>query len=525
MTRSHLSTEELLLQFDSEPSTERTAHLDACEQCQCALVDLAAVLHEAELELRASVPQESAERHQASWAALESRLQASDLAVAKVTRFPLRWAAVYAAAAALGFVVISGYLSLEFFGAPTQAPVEIADVVEPTPAPSAAQTGAPEPAAPNRSAAVEDSSSPVVLPETAVEIPSMVELPVEEPRAAPTRFELGEAEEAPQPPMLAVAAEFSGPSVDPQPVSTALLAGVLSTAALLPEPAVQEPVRSRPIQELADLSPRAAQAVVDGHWVLYQANVWREDIVPVWTDAGLVLQGSVENEAAKDRVLRAIGRAEGDSAIAIDLRLRDVASSAPRVALASSQVEQHPLGGVVRSSLLTHFGDTARRSFVALEPSVLQGEIDRFVSEVFKSQSELLAHAYALKSVLGRVDGERAEALGPDARAKIRKLAQFHLSAVNDAQARIYDRLSETLPRKFWSYRASKKNLAPKQDWRSEVATLLGDTLELDSTLTALLSTPEATLDASQTNLSCGSLLSRIRGRVRHLRAGTDSLR
>ena len=521
MTRSHLSTEELLLQFDSELSTERTAHLDACEQCQCALVDLAAVLHEAELELRASVPQESAERHQASWAALESRLQASDLAVAKVTPFPLRWAAVYAAAAALGFVVISGYLSLEFFGTPRQAPVEIADVVEPTATPRAAQTVAPEPAAPNRSFSVEEYSSAVVPPETALDIPPAVE----EPRNALARYELTEAEEATQPPALAVVAEFSGPSVDPQPVSTALLADVLSTVPLLPEPTVQEPARSRPIQELADLSPRAAQAVVDGHWVLYQANVWREDIVPVWTDAGLVLQGSVENEAAKDRVLRAIGRAEGDSAIAIDLRLRDVASSAPRVTLASSQVEQHPLGGVVRSSLLTHFGDTARRSFVALEPSVLQGEIDRFVSEVFKSQSELLAHAYALKSVLGRVDGERAEALGPDARAKIRKLAQFHLSAVNGAQARIYDRLSETLPRKFWSYRASKKNLAPKQDWRSEVATLLGDTLELDSTLTALLSTPEATLDASQTNLSCGSLLSRIRGRVRHLRAGTDSLR
>ena len=518
-TKVHLSTEELLLQCESELGSERTAHLDECEECRCALVDLTTVLQKAELELRASVPAETVESHQAAWASLEAHLRSRE----KVTPFPLRWAAVYAAAAALGFVVISGYLSLEFFGTQTPSPaVEIADAVEPVvepvvpsevmpsenvsaipqPAPAAAQAETTE-------AAVD--STPRAVPRSA-----------DEPRNTPARFEFPTAQDASQPPSRSTIAERSAPSVEAKWVSPSNLPlDVLSITPVEPAPLPLRP----PVQELASLTPRAAEAVIGGHWILYQAKVWREDIAPVWSDAGLVLRGSVENEAAKRGVLQAIERTKGGSGIATDLRLRDVASNTPTVALASVQLEHRPSGGVVRSSLLAHFGDAARRSFVAPEPSVLQGEIDHFVSDVFENQSELLAHAYALKSILVRVDAGQADALGPDARGKIRKLADFHLSAVSQAQARIYDRLSETLPRKFWSYRASKKTLPREPDWRGEAAALLGDTLELDATLTALLSTPESTLDASQTNLSCGSLLSRIRGRVRYLRAGTDSLR
>ena len=406
MTRAHLSTEELLLQFDSELSFELSTHLDECEQCRCALVDLTTVLHQAELELQASVPAESPERHRASWAVLESRLQASEMVAAKVTPFPLRWATLYAAAAALGFVVISGYLSLEFFGGPTQAPLELADVVEPMP------VAEPQPVAPARATVAEDQAieEPSVLPaqpERALETPVVVEPPAEEPREVLARFELAEIQKATQPPARGTLGEFSVPVVDSQPASAVLLAGMLSATPSVPVPVVHEPLQLRLVQEFANLSPRAAEAVINGHWILYKADVWREDISPVWTDSGLMLQGSVENEAAKSRILRAIGRTEGSSDVAFDLRPRDTTSSAPAVALASAPVEQHPLGGVVRNSLLTHFGDTARRSFVAPEPSVLQGEIDHFVSDVFISQSELLAHVYALKNVLGRVNGEQ----------------------------------------------------------------------------------------------------------------------
>ena len=525
MIRAHLSTEQLLLQCDGRLSSGPAAHLDVCERCSCALVELTAVLHQAELELRASVPEETSESHRASWAALESRLQTIEVAGGEVKPFPLRWATLYAAAAALGFVVIGGYLSLEFFGAPMQAPEEIAGIVEPAAAPVEAQPVVQEPGRTGEGAAIEAPTPAPNQPRTEPVQPAVVEPTSQEPLPVPTRFELAEPRGVIQRPASVVAAEFSAPALELGSRSSVVLASVLSMTSASAEPAVYEPVRSQRRQGLANLSPTAAEAVINGHWMLYEGDVWREDIIPVWTAAGLVLRGTVENEAARERVLAAIGRTKGGSDVAVELQPRDVKSGTSTASLSSTRMEQYPLGGAVRNSLLTHFGDTARRSFVASEPSVLQGEIDHFVNEVFQSQSELLSHAYALKNVLGPVDREQMRALGLDARAKVQKLARFHLNAVNGAQARIYDRLSETLPRKFWSYRASKSSLAPKPDWRSEVATLLGDTLELDSTLTALLSTPESTVDASDSNLSCGFLLSRIRGRVRHLRAGTDSLR
>ena len=511
----HLSTEELLLQFDGEFDSPRAAHLDECEPCRCALVDLTTVLEQAEMELRASVPDEPPERHAASWGALEARLRSRE----KVKTFPLRWAAAYAAAAALGFFVISGSLTLEFFGTPTQSPaVEVADGTEP----------APPPAPPNTNTEPKAVPVPEALEAAAIMEPAPAEAPLRQERAEqrvvqpPARFKLAAASDSPQAPARPALDGLSNPGVEFEQVQlrSAWVANVLSGLSSLPPPA--RPLQPE-VRAIDELTPRAAEAVIAGHWVLYEAKVWREDIVPVWTEAGLVLRGSVEDDAAKARVLRAIkGTRDGRDA-ATDLRVRSQIPDPSPAAFASEQIEQRPSGGMVRNSLLAHFSDAARRSFVAPEPSVLQGEIDRLVSEVFRSQSELLAHVYELKSILGRVDSERAQELGPDTRKKLRELTGFHLSAVNEAQARIYDRLSETLPRKFWSHRASQRRTEP--DWQSEVSALLGNTLELDSTLTALLSKPETTLDASQANLSCGSLLSRIRGRVRHLRAGAKELR
>ena len=179
---------------------------------------------------------------------------------------------------------------------------------------------------------------------------------------------------------------------------------------------------------------------------------------------------------------------------------------------------------MARNSLLSHFGDASRRSFQAPEPTALESELDRYVSDIFRSQSRLLSHVYALNRVLETFDAELVSRLGPQSVDTFRRLVSFHLSAMREREAHIYDRLSEALPRRFWTYRAARKGVSGEPDWQREGKQLLKDALQLDATLTALLATPEATIDASDANLSCGELLGRIRSHLQHLRVPIEAL-
>ena len=156
---------------------------------------------------------------------------------------------------------------------------------------------------------------------------------------------------------------------------------------------------------------------------------------------------------------------------------------------------------------------------------MLEAELDRYVTEVFGGQSRLRAHAFALKSLLEPLSREQLAALDPAVGKKFSELVRLHMKALGEDEAHIYDRLSEGLPRRFWTYRASERDLNTASDWREESAALLRDVLQLDSTLTALLSTPQTFVDVSDSHLSCGELLYRIRNRVGRLRAAADVAR
>jgi hypothetical protein len=187
--------------------------------------------------------------------------------------------------------------------------------------------------------------------------------------------------------------------------------------------------------------------------------------------------------------------------------------------------DRRSTGGVVRNSLLSHFSDAARRSFQSPQPSMLEAELDRYVTEVFRGQSRLRSHAYALKSLLEPLSREQIAALDPAARKQFSELVRLHMKALSEDEAQIYDRLSEGLPRRFWTYRASGHDLNTASDWREESAALMRDVLQLDSTLTALLSAPQTFVDVSDSHLSCGELLYRIRNRVGRLRAAAHFAR
>ena len=83
------------------------------------------LLGEAEQELRSTVPAETPMERAAAWESLEHRISGP----ATVVAFPMRWAAAYAAAAALGFAVLSGVVGNDLFAPEKTA--EIATLAQP----------------------------------------------------------------------------------------------------------------------------------------------------------------------------------------------------------------------------------------------------------------------------------------------------------------------------------------------------------------------------------------------------------
>ena len=334
------------------------------------------------------------------------------------------------------------------------------------------------------------------------------------------RFDLSQLGEqslarADAPPVSAV----SQGDLDLQPVLTTEWASVSA-----PPVAVSRP---RPeFDQVQVQTPESAAALVEGHWILAKANVWTEDVRPVWTGNAIQFRGTVENIAVQKLVTTAIEKAAGPSKnFSIDLQLRSRNAEAQPATAVTLAADKRSAGGVVRNSLLTHFGDAARRSFISPQPTVLEAEIDRFVTDVFRSQSTLRSHSYALKSLMRSLTPPQVAQLDPSAAKKFRELVRMHLDAVGAGEQDIYGRLSETLPRRFWSYRAAESEQSDNADWQHETTDMLKEVLQLDATLTALLSTPQSFVDVSDSHLSSGELLYRIRSRVHRIRAAAEMAR
>ena len=528
----HLTTEELLLHCDGTLAPELVAHVQECPACTDSWLQVQAVLFEAEQALRASVPDESVDHRSASRRKLERALYPPKSSAG----FPLRWSVVYGMAAALTFTVLGGYLSTrqQVPQVPQLAAVQT-PVVEPeSPAgpdwraagvgalesgpPAALMAGQP---APDSDALTADSAQPA----PAWDAGQVAADPQpSEAEAELARFELS----APDDPRLAPqrAAWMDPPRVTTLPAS-------MPVAALISPPAV--PTFRAVVEEAASAGPAAARVsdpaafarVIEGYWLLTQAKVWEEDLQPAWTSRGLVIEGTVEDEAVRQHVEAALLR-QTSQPPALRLRLRAELPVARQPVNRRSRVVHAvysgPAGGAARRSLLSHFSDAARQSFVAPQASALDTEVVRYVSEVYGSQSELLSHAYALERFLGRVDAAHLTDADPQTTRRFRELVRFHLRSLDEREAAIYDHLSEALPRKIWSHRGAGDQSGETPNWSEESQGLLQDTLELDSNLTALFGSSSLTTDASDPELSCGELLHRIRTRIQRIKNRTQAL-
>ncbi len=529
--------------------------MEECVQCRTALIDLQAILFQVEHELRGSVAPEALEHRIASWKVLERALYPPKT----YSGFPLRWSAVYSVAAALTMAVLAGYLSTQTPAG--EEPTQLAQssdsdqTLSVAPAGEPSRSGAVAPRAPAQETAITAAAVPGVAlvaevnqPERGPsnleagragrDLPPAVEVPAapSEPATARpqlVRFQMDEwiaapsrAEQAPH--------TLPRPEFSLRPMPAGVMASNLLPTLWMPQPVgLEAPVPSRdwqPARGPGELSAEGAAGIIEGHWILTRARVWQEDIHPVWTSSGLRFEGTVEDETVRRRVVRAVERASGELPVRFALALRSgeerIKGPAPRrVERVVDQADRRPAGGAVRRSLLGHFSDAARRSFLAPEPGVLEAELDRYVSDVLRAQTRLLSHVYALNRLLRVIPPDRSAEVPKPAARKLRDVVNFHAAAVAEQEAHIYDRLSEALPRNIWTYHVSKNELSDGPNWQTESESLLRETLQLDLNLTALLSSGPTTIDASEVDFSCGELLHRIRTRVGRIDERMQALR
>jgi hypothetical protein len=498
-------------------------------------------LFEAEEVLRSGVAPEPEDHKAASRLALERALYPPKTSAG----FPLRWSMVYSMAAALTVTVLAGYLSTRERVPETTELAVVPQAAGVAPAESAAAPGLREQPGVAVSEQVQASAPAAVDSDALAQIttiePATGNLPqspatsdvlenVAEPATSERAAELARFE-------LAAADERNGKQLETtqvawiDPPKMAPLPANVPVAALMSPPVptfrtvVQEVVSGDSSSRISD--PETFSKVIEGYWLLTQAKVWEEDLQPAWTSRGLVIEGTVEDEAVRERVEAAVAR-QASQPTGFRVRLReDLPATQQRVGRRPRVVHEvygGPAGGAVRRSLLSHFSDAARQSFVAPQPSALEAEVVRFVSEVYRSQSELLSHAYALQRFLGRVEGVHLASAGPQTTRRFRDLVRFHLRALDEREAAIYDRLSEALPRKVWSHRGSADVSGEASNWSEESQSLLQDTLELDSNLTALFGSSSLMLDARDPEQSCGELLHRIRTRIQRIKNRTQAL-
>lgn len=481
---THLSSQELLLYGDRELSQLRVEHVERCAECHAALLSTQALVSEVEHELRLLIPEQEPERKLASVVELDRRLYPQK----KVVEFPIRWVPVYAAAAAMAFAVLGGYLNSEL---PQLAPPQMAWMQ----APSAPETG------------FTATASPSVAAESVLAAVSTVTTE----NLSPERFELAiSGEAAPATFALSVEPAAFAPRGE-APFASAWLDPTV--------PAVSAPtIVARAESDNSEPTPTPFDPALEleGLRILVRAGVWDEEIRPGTLDGRLGFQGTVDDANARFDTIAALEQAAQGRDLSFDLRLRS-AHRAVRSEVART-IEERPLGGLVRASLVSHYSDAARRSFRTPSRPAIDAEIARYVNDVFRSQSELLKHIYELERLNARFDDAALAEAGAPARATFAKLTEFHLDAAAREETLIYDRLSEVLPRRFWGYRGAKSELAMSPDAVVESETLLRETLLLDEALTALLSRPAETLDVAALDLSAGELLRRVHTRVRNLK-------
>jgi hypothetical protein len=494
----HLSPGELVLHIDEELAPERALHLEACESCHDELLRVQALLFDIEHELRALIPAEPRERRLAAAQALEEALYPPK----KVISFPVRWGAVYAAAATLTFAVFGGlWTSHRQIEAPRQPAAVALQTPATVEAPAPQTNPTPSPAA----VRVERPGEPAAI------LASVQPLEAQAEESAPAeRYQAVWPGEPVAPERAALSGDGFAGRMPPAPPSEIALG--------LSIPAVAEPQPAVTAAAPKTREPRDPNLMLAGLQAVARSGAWMADIHPEVRDGKLTFSGRVSSPSRRDEVIAALTGQPGAKGADFD-----IAIAAPAVETAEAGVSfylgDRPAGGMMRSALVAHYEDAARRSFQQPTQSALDAEIARFAGEVYRSQSKLVRHAHALDGLLQEFE---LTGLSPDALKTLDSLVRFHAEGVAEGETRIYDALSEALPRRYWNHRGDRQATADPGP-AAAAHDLLADALRLDETLTTLLGSSAGSVDVRETETSAGALLYRIRTRARNLTSGLDS--
>lgn len=183
-----------------------------------------------------------------------------------------------------------------------------------------------------------------------------------------------------------------------------------------------------------------------------------------------------------------------------------------------------PVGGVVRTALVEHYTDAARRSFRPVRQDLLEGELARYVSEVLKADSELLRQAYALHELVRSAD---VDALDREAQKRLRAEARRCIDSIHAEEQQLYAKLSEALPRRYWATRGDRSEDAAAQTASLEATSqeLLNAALALDRNISAVFVDADEIVRLQAEPASMGDLLFQVRSSSRNLQERLAVLR
>ncbi|MDE0624619.1 MAG: hypothetical protein OXH83_23375 [Bryobacterales bacterium] len=499
----HLSTEDLLLSIENSLSPELEAHLATCAQCQARAADLHVQLASIEYELSRESAFELPLDHKAAALAtlrgrLEQEVESHRSANTRIWQWmpqirPFQVPALTPYAAAFAGVCLAAWLGWNAIGTPElPAPAITAQLVE---------TALP----------------PATL---SAEAPQAADLEVAAQATPPERFQwIAAAPRQAAPASMQALIAGAAPDVSAGTVPSHLAVVALPRLDDLPEPLAPSPTA------LAEAAPEAESAapttvradpevLAEGSWMLIKAGLWKASLEASGTAESIRFAGTVASERERARAEKALLAVADGRPIEFDIAVRGARVPADAVPDAVRASRTRSLGTTVRNALLQHYRDAARRSFQPLDRSMLENELDLYVSDVMRHDADLLAHVHALHNLLSRTgiteirDGD-----------SFRRAARYHLDGIARHEASIHGQLSEALPRRYWAYRGPRVTDSNSSDLQAAGTALLQDALALDQALSSLFFGGSDVLDISEGSLSSASLLARLRQRTRQLRS------